>query len=118
MIDVRSQHIEVTNERRQHPRLEFRCTALFGHLKEVLNVTDLSLSGLFVEVANKTGLEPGRIVSLAIKFPTEEKAVLLKAKIVNVNKRGVGCHFCDLTPERLDIIKNCFETFRDTLPLS
>jgi hypothetical protein len=51
MIDVRSQHIEVSRERRQYPRLEFRCTALFGHLKDVLKVTDLSLNGLFVEVA-------------------------------------------------------------------
>ena len=117
MIDVRSQHIEVSKERRQHPRLEFRCTALFGHLKEVLSVTDLSLNGLFVEVTDKTGLEPGRVVSLAIKFPTEEKAVLLKAKIVNVNKRGVGCHFLDLTQKNFETIKNCFETFRDTLPL-
>jgi hypothetical protein len=117
MIDVRSQHIEVSNERRQHPRLEFRCTALFGHLKEVLNVTDLSLNGLFVEVADKAGLEPGRVVSLAIKIPTEDKAVLLKAKVTNVNKRGVGCHFLDLTPKSFETIKNCFETFRDTLPI-
>ena len=117
MIDVRSQHLEVSNERRRHPRLEFRCTALFGHLKEVLNVTDLSLSGLFVEVANKKGLEPGRLVSLAIKFPTEEKAILLKAKVVNVNKRGVGCSFVDLTPKNAASIRNCFETFKDTLPL-
>lgn len=117
MIDVRSQHIEVSNERRHHPRLEFRCTALFGHLKGVLNVTDLSLSGLFVEVTDKTGLNPGSVVSLAIKFPTEEKAVLLKAKVVNVNKRGVGCHFVDLSPKNIETIKNCFETFRDTLPL-
>jgi hypothetical protein len=117
MIDVRSQHIEVSNERRQHPRLEFRCTALFGHLKEVLIVTDLSYTGVFVEVANKTDLEPGRVVSLAIKFPTEEKAILLKARIANVNKRGVGCQFMDLSPKNLETIKNCFETFRDTLPL-
>ena len=117
MIDVRSQHIEVSHERRQHPRLEFRCTALFGHLKDVLNVTDLSLSGLFVEVENKASLTPGRTVSLALKFPTEEKAVLLKAKIVNVNKRGVGCNFVDLSRRNFEVIKNCFETFRDTLPL-
>jgi hypothetical protein len=118
MIDVRSQHIEVSQERRQHPRLEFRCTALFGHLKEVVNVTDLSLSGLFVEVKDKTGLDPGRKVSLAIKFPTEEKAILLEAKIANVNKRGVGCQFVNLSPKKIDAIKNCFETFRDTLPIS
>jgi hypothetical protein len=117
MIDVRSQHIEVSKERRQYPRLEFRCTALFGHLKDVLNVTDLSLNGLFVEVRDKSGLEPGRRVSLAIKFPTEDKAVLLKAKIANVNKRGVGCQFLDLTPQNFEAIKNCFETFQDTLPL-
>jgi NOL1/NOP2/fmu family ribosome biogenesis protein len=117
MIDVRSQHIEVSKERRRHPRLEFRCTALFGHLKQVLDVTDLSLNGLFIEVADKKGLEPGKIVSLAIKFPTEEKAILLKAKIVNVNKRGVGCTFIDLTRKSAETIRNCFDTFRDTLPL-
>jgi len=117
MIDVRSQHIEVSKERRQYPRLEFRCTALFGHLKDVLKVTDLSLNGLFVEVKDKTGMKPGRVVSLAIKFPTEEKAVLLKARIANVNKRGVGCQFIDLVPRNFEAIKNCFETFRDTLPV-
>ena len=117
MMDVRSQHIEVSHERRQHPRLEFRCTALFAHLKDVLKVTDLSLNGLFVEVAGKVGLVPGRGVSLAIKFPTEEKAILLKAKIVNVNKRGVGCHFVDLVPKNVEAIKTCFDTFKDTLPL-
>lgn len=117
MIDVRSKHIEVSNERRHCPRLEFRCTALFGHLKEVLSVTDLSLSGLFVEVADKTGLDPGQVVSLAIKFPTEKKAVLLKAKIANVNKRGVGCLFLDLSSKNFEAIKKCFETFRDTLPI-
>ena len=117
MIDVRSQHVDVSSERRQYPRLELRCTALFGHLKDVLKVTDLSLNGLFVEVRDKSGLDPGRLVRLAIKFPTEEKAVLLKAKITNVNKRGVGCFFVDLAPKTSEAIKNCFETFRDTLPL-
>jgi hypothetical protein len=117
MLDVRSQHIEISNERRQHPRLEFRCTALFGHIKEVLNVTDLSLSGLFVEVKDKTGLESGKVVSLAIKFPTEDKAILVRGKVVNINQRGVGCKFIGLTPTSFEAIKNCFETFRDTLPL-
>ncbi len=117
MIDVRSQHTEVSRERRQYPRLEFRCTALFGHLQDVLKVTDLSLNGLFVEVTDKTGLDPGRVVSLAIKFPTKEKAVLLKAKIVNVNKRGVGCNFVDLAPKNFEAVKTCFNTFKDTLPL-
>lgn len=117
MIDLRSQHIAVSHERRRHPRLEFRCKVLFGHLKDVLNVTDLSLNGVFVEVADKTGLEPGRVVSLAIKFPTEEKAVLLKARVANVNPRGVGCQFVDLLPKDVHAIKTCFETFRDTLPV-
>ncbi|GAB6909293.1 hypothetical protein DESC_340046 [Desulfosarcina cetonica] len=118
MIDLRSQHIEVSRERRQYPRLEFRCTAHLEHLQEALNVTDLSLSGLFLEVSDKTGLEPGKVVSLAIRFPTEARAILLKARIVNVNKRGIGCHFVDLTTRNFDAIRNCFETFRDTLPIS
>jgi PilZ domain len=117
MIDVRSQHIEVSQERRQYPRLEFRCTALFGHLKEALDVIDLSLNGLFVEVEHKTGLDPGCIVSLALKLPTEEQAILLNVKIANSNQRGVGCQFIDLSPNTFQAIKHCFETFRDTLPI-
>ena len=109
MIDVRSQHIEVSKERRQHPRLEFRCTALFGHLKGVLNVTDLSLSGLFVEVDDKKGLEPGRIVSPGrSSSPPRKRRVLVKAKIANVNKRGVGCQFVELGTKSFEAIKNCF----------
>lgn len=80
-------------------------------------MTDLSLNGVFVETDNKSGLDPGRLVSLAIKFPTEEKAVFLKAKIANVNRRGVGCYFIDLGAKASEAIKNCFETFKDTLPL-
>ncbi|BBO79889.1 hypothetical protein DSCO28_04550 [Desulfosarcina ovata subsp. sediminis] len=117
MIDVRSQHIEVSQDRRQYPRLEFRCTAHFSHLKEGLIVTDLSLNGIFVEVADKTGLEPGQEVRMAIKFPTERQAVLLKAKIANVNKRGVGCQFLDLSTRNFEAIRNCFDTFKDTLPI-
>ena len=117
MLDLRSQNIEVSNERRQHPRLEFRCTALFGHSQEVLHVTDLSHNGVFVEIENKIGLEPGRIVSLAIKFPTEERAILTMARITNVNKRGVGCHFVNLSEANYEAIKRCFETFKDTLPI-
>jgi hypothetical protein len=117
MIDVRSQHIKVSRERRQYPRLEFHCTAIFGDLNQVCQVTDLSLNGLFVEVEDKTGLEPGCQVTLAIKFPTQERAVRLSVKIVNINRRGVGCQFVDLAPSTHEAIKNCFDTFSDTLPL-
>ena len=60
MIDVRSQPIEVSRERGQYPQLEIRGTALFGHLKDVLEVTDLSLSGVFVETDNKSGGAAGQ----------------------------------------------------------
>ncbi len=118
MIDVRSELVDVNDERRQYPRLEFHCTALFSHSQKVLNVTDFSRNGVFVEIENKAGLEPGRVVSLAIKFPTEDKAILTSAKIANVNNRGVGCHLFNLSEMNDDAIRRCFETFRDTLPIS
>ena len=117
MVDCRSKHIRVSNERRKDPRLEFQCKVLLGDRKGALTVTDLSLGGIFVEVEEKTGFELGSLVSIAVKFPTEQKAVLLKAKIVNVNKRGVGCRFVDLTQKKFVTIRNCFETFKDTLPV-
>lgn len=118
MIDVRSQHIKVSHERRQYPRLEFHCTAIFGDLNQVCKVTDLSLNGVFVEVEDKTGLEPGSQVNLTIKFPMQDRAIRFKAKIVNINRRGVGCQLVKLAPNAHEAIKNCFNTFSDTLPLS
>lgn len=118
MLDIRSQRVAVNQDRRHHPRLEFHCTAKADHIPDILRVTDLSLSGLFLETENKTGFEPGRIISLAIKFPSEEKALLLQAKIADISKRGIGCHFVDLSPKNAQAIQDCFETFRDTLPLN
>ena len=38
-------------------------------------------------------------------------------KFISQNKRGVGCQYLSLTPELKEAIRNCFETFKDTIPI-
>ena len=118
MLDVRSRLLKFSQERRKNPRLEIRCQVFLIDLKGVAELTDFSFSGFFAEISDKEGFELGLTMNVAIKFPTEENAILQKVKIVNINKRGIGCQFVDITPNNLKAIKNCFEAFRNTLPIS
>lgn len=70
-----------------------------------------------MEVENRTGLEVGRMVDLALTLPTENQDVFLKVAIVSMTQRGIGCHFVNLSQKNDQIIRYCFETFKDTLPL-
>ncbi len=118
MIDIRRKNIKVRVDRREHPRLEFHCTAISSYVKNVIRVTDLSLGGLFFEVEDKSAFQPGKEIDLAIKFPTESNAIRVRSVVANVTERGVGCEFKNLSSENRAAIKHCFDTFKDTIPIS
>ncbi len=118
MIDIRRKTIDVRYDRREHPRLEFHCTAIVGHLKDVLRVTDLSLGGVFIELKDKNHIKPEQVIDVAIKFPTQDKAIRVKAKVAGITDRGIGCRFQNLSSQHQETIKFCFETFKDTIPIS
>jgi hypothetical protein len=59
-----------------------------------------------------THLKEGDKVDLVLKFPTQEEAMLLKAEIRRVVDEGVGVAFTDLTPERAELIKECFDAYK------
>ncbi len=117
MLDVRSRLMEVSQDKRQNPRLEIRCKVFFDRINGTAEMTDFSMGGFFAEISDITGLELGMMTNVAIKLPMEENAFLQKVKIVNINRRGVGCQFVDLTKKNSITIKNCFEIFKNTLPI-
>lgn len=117
MVDVRRQDIKVKMERRAYPRLEFHCEAKIIGLKDPVNITDISLGGFFFELNLKTRLRMGQIANVAISLPTENEPIRVKARMINQTERGVGCSFVDLTPAQRKAIHDCFETFKDTLPI-
>ena len=119
-IDFRRILVQVSEEKRRFPRLEFHCSARLHGINGsngVVCVTDISIGGVFVETEKHSRLKRGQIVYLHMALPTEPEAVEVKARVSNVRARGVGMMFVDLTPKNRNIIRFCFDTFKDTLPL-
>lgn len=117
MVEFKSKSIPVKIDRREHPRLEFRCPVIVGSIPGFKRITDLSMGGVFIEMDPTEGLQMDRRVELSIRFPTEPSATRIKAQVVSVKPNGVGCMFLDLTDELTEIVRNCFEAFKDTLPI-
>jgi hypothetical protein len=117
MVEFKSKSIPVKVDRREHPRLEFRCPVMVGTVPGFRRITDLSLGGVFIEVSPSDGLQMDQLIDLSIRFPTEQTATRIRAQVVAVKPTGIGCMFVDLTDEQREIVRNCFETFKDTLPI-
>ena len=117
MVDIRREHINVKTERRAYPRLDFTCTAKIIGIKDPVTITDISLGGFFFEFKLASKLKLGQIANVALNLPTESEPIMVKARMINQNERGVGCAFVDLSPIQRNAIHICFETFKDTLPI-
>jgi hypothetical protein len=52
-----------------------------------------------------------------MKLPNELNPVKVKARVADKRDRGIGLKFVDLTPANQEILRFCFNTFKDTLPL-
>ncbi len=117
MVDTRREHINVKAERRAYPRLDFTCSAKIIGIKDPVTITDISLGGFFFELKLASKLRMGQIANVALNLPTEREPLILKARMINQTDRGVGCAFVDLTPTQRNAIHNCFETFKDTMPI-
>jgi hypothetical protein len=104
------------NEKRRHPRLEFQCTGMVMGKEAV--VTDISMGGIFLELDEiPEMLKIGRVTNVDLDLPTEPESVRIKIKIVNRNEKGVGAKYIDLSKENIQAINNCFDAFKNTLPI-
>lgn len=116
-VDFRRSVSDVHQDHRQHPRLEFHCPARIQGIKGVFKVTDISMGGAFLELEPTSAFELGKTFNLTMKLPTEYEPIMTKVKVANIRKRGVGLKFMNITPKNEQIIRFCFETFKDTIPL-
>ena len=117
MVDVRN-HLDDNTERRMHPRLDFHCKATIRGINQVVKVTDISMGGFFFELNTKKKLKLNTLVDVSMRLPTEVDTIRFKAKLVSQVARGIGCKFVSLTPDTEDAIRNCFDTFRYTMPIA
>jgi c-di-GMP-binding flagellar brake protein YcgR len=118
MVDSQNKHTGDASERRAYPRLVFHCKATIRGIHQVVRVTDISLGGFFFELATKKKLKLGALVDVSMRLPTEENTIRFKAKLVSQGRRGIGCKFVSLMPDTQEAIRNCFETFKDTMPIN
>ena len=117
MVDINHRHPDDGSERRAYPRLVFHCSATIRGINQVVKITDISLGGFFFELATNKKLKLGTLVDVSMRLPTEESTLRFKAKLISQGKRGIGCKYVSLMPETREAIRNCFETFKDTLPI-
>jgi len=117
MVELKNISPQPKVERRQHPRLLFHCKATIRGINQVVRVTDISLGGFFFELRTKKKLKLGALVDVSMRLPTETDTLRFKAKLISQGTRGIGCKFVSLTPDIQDSIRNCFEIFKDTLPI-
>jgi c-di-GMP-binding flagellar brake protein YcgR len=116
-IDFRRKLKEVSADKRHFPRLEFHCSVLIHGVHKISRVTDFSMGGIFVECEDPSAFEKGQTINLTMKLPNEVNPVKIKAKVADMRDRGIGLRFVDLTPANQEILRFCFNTFKDTLPL-
>ena len=117
MVDIQNGYSEDDAERRAHPRLAFHCKATIRGIHHVVKVTDISLGGFFFELDTNKKLKLGMLVDVSMRLPTEENTIRFKAQLISQGKRGIGCKYVSLMRETRESIRNCFETFKDTLPI-
>jgi hypothetical protein len=104
------------DDKRKHPRLDFQCTGMIMGQEAV--ITDLSMGGLFAELDEIPELlKVGKVTNIDLDLPTENDSPRMKVKVINQNDRGVGCKFIDLSAENRLAIQNCFDEFKNTLPV-
>jgi hypothetical protein len=117
MVETNQKASQPEAERRKHPRLSFHCKATIRGINQVVRVTDISLGGFFFELKTKKKLKLGALVDVSMRLPTEIDTVRFKAKLISQGTRGIGCKYVSLTPDIYESIRNCFEIFKDTLPI-
>ena len=116
-VDFRRSVSDVHEDQRQHPRLEFHCPARIQGIKGVFRVTDISMGGAFLELESTPAFKLGQTFNLIMKLPTEYEPITTKVKVANIRKRGIGLEFMNITQKNEQIIRFCFDTFKDTIPL-
>ena len=117
MVVYRRKVKNVDREKRKYPRLDYDCPVVIPGVDGVKKITDLSCGGVFVELQPSSDFRVGQQINLIFKLPTHSESLRIKATVKNLQARGIGCQFVDLSEENDRIIRHYFETFKDTLIL-
>jgi c-di-GMP-binding flagellar brake protein YcgR len=108
----------VSQDKRKQPRVDCDCLAVIASYSGNARLTDISLGGCFVALGSgSSGVQIGKIFNLAVKFPTEDRILDFKAKIIRADKRGLACQFVALKQHEREALQRFFDFAKETQPL-
>jgi len=117
MVKLRRQFIDVDNDRRNNQRIEFHYPIVILGIDEKAQILDFSPEGFHIELSSDQDLAIGRRINLALKLPTENSVLNIRAKVTYQDRSGIGCKLVDATPLIYASLERCFNIFNSTLPL-
>jgi hypothetical protein len=117
MVFLKRRYIEVDADRRRNTRIEFHIPVVILGVDAEAQIVDFSLEGFHIELTSDLELAVGQQIYLALRLPTERDPLRIKAKIVYIDGKGIGCRFTDVAPPLLEKLERCFNVFIATLPI-
>lgn len=117
MLDLRRKLVKVRSDRREHPRIEIRCPIKIHGLDIEATIVDLSLSGFYIETNSTDQIQLNKHIDLIVQLPTEKNAMLLRAKVISIQKKGIGCMLSKMNADKLSKLRKCFSVHKQMLPI-
>jgi hypothetical protein len=117
MVLLKRRNIQVDTDRRRNTRIEFHIPVVILGIDAEAQIVDFSLEGFHIELTSDLELAVGQQIYLALRLPTERDPVRIKAKIVYIDHKGIGCCFTDIASLLLEKLERCFNVFTATLPI-
>jgi hypothetical protein len=117
MVLLKRQYIDVDANRRRNTRIEFHIPVVILGVDAEAQIVDFSLDGFHIELTSDLELAVGQQIYLALRLPTERDPLRIKAKIVYIDGKGIGCRFTEATPPMIEKLDRCFNVFNATLPI-
>ena len=118
-INSTRKSVKVSQEKRKYPRVDCDCPSIITGYSGNVRVTDFSFGGCFVECesgfSSKLGI--GKVINLAVKFPTENQVLDFKVKVIRAGKRGMACKFVELKQQKIDALERFFDFVKEIQPL-
>jgi hypothetical protein len=117
MVFLKRRHVEVDADRRKNTRIEFHIPVVILGIDAEAQIVDFSMEGFHIELTSDLELAVGQQLYLALRLPTERDPLRIKAKVVYIDHKGVGCRFTEITPPLFEKLERCFNVFNATLPI-
>jgi hypothetical protein len=117
MVNLRRQYIDVAADRRTNQRIEFHYPIVILGFDEKAQILDFSPDGFYVELNSTAELAVGRHLNLALRLPTEDDVLKIRARVAYKDDAGIGCQLIDTPPKLYASLERCFNIFNATLPI-